>query len=398
MRCGTILTIRWRAIAGALLTAVLSCVMALPAASQAPSKLIALRPAGSGGIFDPSLADTKPGQRAWMSYSVVDPSPRWPDKNTRTITTRLAYSDDRGASWTDLGKVINPVSEPPGSDAQSWNNEVSSLLFDPYAPTSARWKLFWHHYLYINNKGRFQHGWIGYKEAATPPELASAPEVKLFVGRAYSKDNDDRSGSTGSPVAGAPLFDLHQLNHDLDRCVAPSEPSAIASESGIYVALSCYQPKAPGPLAMLMGGAVPIVSLLKCDAPCQPSHAGAWRYVAKLLTPDDAQAAGFDKYTASDLFTQNGKYYLMVSPTSNKPWSSAYNGCHIFRFSSIDNGQLESDGGHPTIIKRIQGNPNTFNGACTYAQAVTVSGFLYGEIKMNKQPYFQIFQTGQQMD
>jgi len=370
----------------------------LPAASQSSGKLIALRPTGSSGIFDPSIADTKSGQRAWMSYSAVDPSPRWPDKNTRTITTRLAYSDDRGASWTDLGKVVNPISEPPGSDAQTWNNEVSSLVFDPYAPASERWKLFWHHYLYINDKGRFQHGWIGYKAAAKPEELASAREVKLFVGRAYNKDNDNQFGATGSPLAGAPLVDLHQLNHDLDLCIAPSEPSAIAAESGIYVALSCYQPKAPGPLAMLMGGAVPIVALLKCDAPCQPSRAGAWRYVAKLLTPDDAKAVDFDKYTASDLFTQDGKYYLMVSPTSNKPWNSAYNGCHIFRFSNIANGQLETDVGHPTILKRVGDGSNSFNGACTYAQAASVSGFVYGQIKMvGRRPYFQIFQTGQQM-
>ncbi len=33
-----------------------------------------------------------------MSYSAVDPSPHWPDKAARTMTTRLAYSDDSGAT------------------------------------------------------------------------------------------------------------------------------------------------------------------------------------------------------------------------------------------------------------------------------------------------------------
>jgi hypothetical protein len=400
MKLGTILTIRSRAIAGALLTAVLSCDIALPAASKASGKLITVHPARRSGIFDPSLADTKPGQRAWMSYSAVDPSPRWPDKNTRTITTRLAYSDDRGATWTDLGFAINGISETAtGHNAETWNNEVSTIVFDPYAPARERWKLFWHHYLYINEKGRFDNGWIAYKAAATPAELRGAQESKLLVGRGYNSANNDSDGPTGAPVAGAPLVDLHLLHKDLNTCVAPSEPSAIAAESGIYLSVSCFRPKAPGPLAMLIGGAEPIVILLKCDAPCRPTSSGAWRYIATLLTPNDAQAVGADRYSASNLFAQGTKFYIISSPVSTKPVNGAYNGCHVFRFSNIANGQLEGDGSHPTILKRIEGNPGSFNGACTYAQNVTVSGFLYGEVRFGiGRPYFQIFQTGQQMN
>ena len=80
----------------------------------------------------------------------IDFSRRFPHQraNQRTITTRLAYSDDQGATWTDLGSRINDISEPPaGSKAQTWVNEVSSLVYDPYAPQPERWKLFWHHYL-----------------------------------------------------------------------------------------------------------------------------------------------------------------------------------------------------------------------------------------------------------
>jgi hypothetical protein len=393
------MTISPTAIAGGLVAAILICLLAPPVAGQAPGKLIALHPAGSGGIFDPSIADTKSGQRAWMSYSAVDPSPRWPNKNTRTITTRLAYSDDRGASWTDLGFVINGISEAAtGNNAATWNNEASSIVFDPYAPARERWKLFWHHYLYINERGRFDNGWIAYKAAATPAELRDAQESKLLVGRDYNSANNDSDGATGSPVAGAPLVDLHLLHKDLNTCIAPGEPGAIAAESGIYLSISCYRPKAPGALAMLIGGAEPIVILLKCDAPCRPTSAGAWRYVATLLTPDDAQAVGADKYTASGLFAQDGKFYLIASPVSNNPLDGASNGCHIFRFSNIANGQLEGDGGRPTILKRVGDGSNSFNGACTYAQAVSVTGFVYGQIKVvTRRPYFQIFQSGQQI-
>jgi hypothetical protein len=384
-----------RPVARALFAAFTACAIAAPALSQAMGKLISLRPAGRAGIFDPSLADTASGQRAWMSYSAVDPSPRWPTKNTRTVATRLAYSNDLGARWTDLGFAVNNISEAAGgSEAQTWNNEVSSLVFDPWAPGSERWKLFWHHYLEINDKGRFQHGWIAYKAASTPGELRDAPEVKLFAGRAYASVDNNPLGESSSPLGGAPLVNLSALHRDLDLCVAASEPGAIATESGLYLALSCYRPRAPGPLAILIGGAEPIVVLLKCDAPCHPTRPGAWRYINTLLTPDDARAAGGDKYTASDLFAQNGKYYIIVSPVTNRPVNGAYNGCHVFGFTDIASGRLQNDGAHPTILKRIQGDPDTFNGACTYAQNVTVSGFMYGQIRFDGRPYFQIFQTG----
>lgn len=374
-------------------------VIAVAQAGPETGKPIALRPAGSEGIFDPSLADTPQGQRAWMSFSAVDPSPRWPTRNTRTVTTRLAYSDDRGATWTDLGQVVNGISETAtGSKAQTWNNEVSSLVYDPFAPETERWKLFWHHYLYINEKGAFQNGWIAYKAASTPQGLRDAMEVKLFAGRGYNAANDNRFGATGSPLAGRPLVRLNELSKDLALCVAPSEPSAIATSSGLYLSLSCYEPKGFPLIAMLTGEAEPVVGLLKCDAPCHPSRAGAWRYIATLLRPGDAQASGGDHYSASDLFAQGDKFYVIASPVSNKPWKGSYNGCHVFRFTDIATGRLESDGIHPRILERIAVRAGSFNGACSYAQAVTAIGFAYGQVRFGPgRPYFQIFQTGIRM-
>ena len=91
---------------GSLLASIIAvcllCSLAMAQQEQAGGGVrpIAM-PHPSAGAFDPSLADTPAGERAWMSYSAVDPSPRWPQKNTRTITTRLAYSDDGGRTWND---------------------------------------------------------------------------------------------------------------------------------------------------------------------------------------------------------------------------------------------------------------------------------------------------------
>jgi len=368
--------------------------------AQQPGTLISLPKVSASGVFDPSVADTPPGERAWMSFSAVDPSPRWPDKDTRTITTRLAYSDDRGATWTDAGYRLNDISEAgSGSKAATWVNEVSSLVYDRYAPPEERWKLFWHHYLRVNEDGEFQNGWIGYKSAASPQALRSATELKLFGARAYDAVNDDPQSRTHPPVGGPPLIRVHALHKDLAMCVALTEPGAMATPSGLYLSLDCFEPKvqnAVGLLAMGILGVKGRVMMLKCDAPCHPANPGAWRYIATMLTDDDAKAAGFLRYSASDLFAQDGNAYLMVSPVSDKPVKASYNGCHIYRFSNLEKAMLELDRDKPRIIRKVQGHPGSFNGACTFQTSVAPSGFLYGEIDFAGRPVFRIFQTGRE--
>lgn len=369
------------------------------AASPRVGVPITLRPAGSEGIFDPSLADTPQGRRAWMSFSSVNPSPRWPAENTRTVTTRLAYSDDHGATWTDLGFAINDISEADrGADARTWVNEVSSLVYDRFAPEAGRWKLFWHHYLYRDGRGSFQNGWIAYKAASTPQGLRNATEVKLLAGRGYNASNDSRFGATGSPLAGSPLVRVDRLGKDLNFCMAASEPSVLATASGLYLSLSCYGPKGFPLFAMLTGAAEPVVVLLKCDAPCRPERAGSWRYIATLLTPQDARGTGANHYSASDLFAVGDRLYIMSSPVSNVPVRGSYHGCRVFGFTDIAAGRLESDRTGPKILESIEGEAGSFNGACTYSQAVTTSGVMYGQIEFEAgRPYFRIFQTGDTM-
>jgi hypothetical protein len=365
----------------------------VPQSSAAPASgvPIGLPAVSTSGVFDPSLADTPSGMRAWASYSAVDPSPHWPSKNTRTMTTRLAYSDDRGTTWHDLGAVINPISETAGGPEQrTWSNEVSSLVFDPAAPPDAQWKLFWHHYSAIGEDRQFQHGWIAYKHAATPEGLRGASEIKLFGAKAYDSVNDDRSGSTGSPVAGEPRIRVASLGEASD-CIALSEPGAMATAGGIYMAVGCYS------FHLIPPGISGRIILLKCAAPCAPENEGAWRMIGTLLSDSDASSLGANGVSAADLFMQGDKAYLMVSPIGSRPVSGAYQGCDVFQFSDLDSGKLERAGGKLRIAKEIQGTPGSFNGACTYAQNVTAAGFLYSEIKFSDRPIFQIYKTGEQM-
>jgi hypothetical protein len=365
---------------------------------EATGSLLAMPQVSASGTFDPSLADTATGQPAWMSYSAVDPSPRFP-QNTRTVTTRLAHSEDGGSTWTDLGFPVNRLKEVQlgESSGGSWSNEVSSLIFDPAAPPQARWKLFWHHYLGVGTAGQFQNGWIAYKGAATPAQLASAQEIKLFGALAYNHDNDRLDSATGPPVAGPPAVEIGEIDSRLSRCVALTEPGAMATPSALYISLDCFQPKVSSVIGLLGVGVFGVKDqtiLLKCATPCHPAHQASWRYVGTLLTPDDADFFGFRSFSGSDLFSDNGRAYLIASPVSDKPVGNAYNGCYLFRFTDLDTGALERSRGHPVPLMNIHGSPNTFNGACTYQASAPNSGFLYGQITFAKLPIFHIYSTG----
>lgn len=141
--------------------------------SVAPAPVeIAFPGVGSKGIFDPSLAADAAGEKVWMAYSEVLDSFLWPGRNDR-IQSRLARSDDAGATWTDANVPLNAAEDvvlpqAPPNDAGTWNHEVPALVHDPGAPAAEQWKVLWHRYLWVNGARAFQHGWIALKSAPSP--------------------------------------------------------------------------------------------------------------------------------------------------------------------------------------------------------------------------------------
>ena len=135
------------------------------------------------------------------------------------VELHLGHSDDSGATWVHdkiisaYGDVTVGLAAP--NNAGTWINEVSSLLYDANAVSDSQWKLFWHHYLAINevnsaNDGRhFEHGWLAYKSAATPTALDVATEHKSNLG--LSHFNSSQLISTLRRPA-LPQFPLQRLS------------------------------------------------------------------------------------------------------------------------------------------------------------------------------------------
>lgn len=362
-----------------------------PAATATPTpRRITFGGIGAHGIFDPSLAKDPSSSRLWMSYSAVDPSVAWPTQNPNVVSTRLAYSDDQGATWTDFG-CVNPVQDVDltafaPTNAGTWQNEVSSLVFDPGAPTSERWKLIFHHYLVLNNiRSLAAHSWLGMKVAASPADLALAVEKKLFSATTYDHVNDSTTGPTKSPLAGAPSIALDTAFPALDRCIF-SEPALMATSNSLYLALLCANVDTSGGTTLIHHR----VDLLGCGSPCDTTVAGSWTYLGSVLQDAQAAALGFDQgFSAPDLWQSGTDTYLSVTPVSSTPFDGYYNGCRIFKFSNLSTASLSST--LPTF--RVDGLSGSFNGAGTYLPEATGCGFLYSQVE-SATDRFRIMDSG----
>lgn len=326
--------------------------------------------AGSRGIFDPSLATDPLTGRLWMAYSEVLDSALWPGQNS-WIQTRLSYSDDAGATWTDSGVVINPAQDvtlplAPPNNAGTWVNEVPSLVRDAAAPAGERWKLMWHRYLAVNGVRVFEHGWIALKTASVPAGPWSA-ERKLFVGSSYNAASD--------VIIGAPELRLDLLHPDLAGAIVFSEPGLLATASGLYVALLA----ADGTVA---AGRVILLRL--------PAGGATWEYRGTLLlNAVDGPALGYHGLSAPALYEQDGGVYLIATPQTN----SFYEGTMIFRFTDLDAAQIGRSGGIPQVFFSHFGGAGSFNGAATYVPEATASGLIYSQAQAVAPIVFEIFRS-----
>ncbi len=332
--------------------------------------------AASHGIFDASLAQDPSSNMIWMSYSAVNTSGLWPTQNFDVVSTGLAYTSDQGHSWTDVGGIVNSTLDvnlalPAPFNSGTWQNEVSSLVFDPGAPVNQRWKLIWHHYLVINNARHFEHGWIALKMAATPGQLAAATEIKLFSGSIYDIGNNTAGGGSGSPLGGTPAIALSTaLTSQLNNCAVFTEPGLLATPNALYLSLLCGATSTDQRIV-----------LLKCASPCNPILASSWSYLGAALNNADAQSFGFNEgFSGANLVSTSSGVYLFATPVSTTPFDGYYNGCLVFKFTNIETASLQRTSGVPTPILKVNGDAGSFNGACTYWPGTTQAGIIYDQL------------------
>lgn len=365
-------------LAATLLAFTSSCSSARAAEPPAAISEVLLPGAPDHGIFDPSIAADDTGT-IYMSLSGVGSTAARTGVGSLAVSTYLAASSDQGKQWRILAR-INPsvavaLRSAPSPHRGMWQNEVSALVFDRYAIPAARWKLFWHQYLNVNGVRRFQHGWIAYKEAPSPAELAGARPTKLMTGRAYDPVDDDAAGWTHPAIAGPPRLSLADLSRELSRCVAVTEPGVLAKSEGVYLSLVCIR---GSPFGLL--GFSNSVILLKCTRPCRA--AARWSYLGTALTQADAGTLGMDKFSASDMFSTGGHDFITVSPVGSVPVPDSYKGCTVFEFADLSRAHiLRNAAGRAQVQAHEELGPAAFNGACSFLPAKVNPGLLIGRVE-----------------
>lgn len=337
---------------------------------------------GDDGVFDP--APVWDGVTSlWMSHSSVNWSSD--DPALSQVHTRIALSQDGGASWVDTGIDPNHSNLLPdfqvtvGVDMiwATWRFEVSRLFHDPYdRDANRRWKMLWHRVLAIGNPtptALFQNSWIGYSSAASPVDSWS-DERKLFTGLLYNNADMD-------PIIGPPEFPLNTtFSADLGGCTVITEPGVLARSEGIYISLHCTGEKK--------------IILLRCDRSFSNCD-----YLGDLLSADDAAAFSrndqpIDFFSAPELVeTTTATYLIVTGVVEESAVDNRYNGCLVFRVSDLANASLDRSGGEPVLVTRVNGSSGSFNGACGYDPYDTVDGIIYSELTPASSPRFHLFSS-----
>ena len=334
---------------------------------------------GPDGAGDASFAVDPDGTRTWMSYSSVAPGPG----SLELVSTRLAYTDDGGATFCDAGE-INPaaaITSPPtelAGVAAFWNHEVSTLIYDPFAPADEAWRLEWQRYLIANTGAadprEFQYSWIEERRAASPMALATAAEHKLFGGAAYASTPDVEAYNDA--VIGPPELQFGAIDPALADCAVLTEPGLLATASSRWLALLCAT-----------GDPATSRIVLVADP-----RTGSWQYASRLLGESEAQHvnAALDGFSAPALFSAAGATYLLATPTAG----DSYLGCLEYELTLPAGTLVDANAdGQPDPLRSAMGTG--FSGACAYDASLGANGFVMLQADSAvSPPTFALLETG----
>jgi hypothetical protein len=310
-----------------------------------------------------------------MSYSAVQAQ--------NAISTRIAVSPDKGATWTWVASpntasditVAAQASHPTCSVSCKGRliHEVPSLLYDADDPdASRRWKLFTHSYVVID--GGVPARDLGYIALLTAPEpLGPWKDEGKNIG--WKGLSDFSSKDAGTVATGFSA---------MKDCLALTEPGAIWRAGGLVdLAVGC------------VGGDSSIrIELLRSF-----DHAKTWSYAARLLDGKDALCLGASvpEINAADLFTAQGKTWLLASPAGPVPQGgTGYRGCLLFEVGAGGGGVIRDASGAPVVTRRLDAADGRFAGACTAAEGSAATGFVLSELSLETLPkLFRMFASGQ---
>jgi hypothetical protein len=298
------------------------------------------------GYGDPSLEYDSTSGALWLAYSwlntqISDPGP--PVVFDLGVRTRLARSDDNGASFTFVRTVNDMEMEAhPDTGVMGWStHEVSTLVKEP----SGAWQILW--LKYFNPFGTVtgvdeRQEFLYWRTTAAIPDLLGDNSV------VWGKF------AATSPSWGAPI-DFNAIP-ELADCILQTEPGLFAFNGETYLATSCLVVDGTGRRADLER-----IELLR-------QSSSGYDYVGTILDGQDAADLGVDTIEQADIsVARDGSIILVVTPIILGA-DPGHQGCMVFAFDDFATAAITRDTNGVAIPRAvITADGNSLGpGLCTY--------------------------------
>lgn len=298
------------------------------------------------GYGDPSLEyDATTGTlwlaNSWLNTQISDLGP--PVVFDLGVGTRLARSDDNGASFTFVRTVNEMQMEAhPDTGVMGWStHEVSTLVKEPAGTWQILWLKYFNPFGTVTGVDERQEFLYWRTTAATPDALG---------------DNSAVWGTFAATSAswGAP-FDFNSIP-ELADCIIQSEPGLFAFNGETYLATSCLVADASGRRTDLER-----IELLR-QTPT------GYDYVGTILDAQDAADLGVDTIEQADIsVARDGSVILVVTPIILNA-DPDHQGCMVFSFDDFASATIARDTSGVAIPRTIiTADGNSLGpGLCTY--------------------------------
>jgi hypothetical protein len=301
------------------------------------------------GYADPSLRQDPQTGRLWLAYS-------WPHAGNGGVhvDAHLAHSDDDGETWSfDRMLWQSEATTDPRTGASGFLNQETVSLTARSTATGTRWVAARMQY-FRDTSPDVRSFTVRIVEAASPPELASAPEQIL--------------GGALLDAAWPRHVDLASLAPDLSDCTF-FDAGVLFAEERLYMAVQCIV-YGGGGSSEVGDPSRAFIALFVTEA-VGPATSWTWSYLGPLTTPADAAALGAELLMQSELApTRDGSYVLIATPSRRSSPLAAHDGCRAIGVAALDPPSIERVGAVP-LVRATAMASLTGTGSCGYDPSST---------------------------
>ena len=314
------------------------------------------------GFADPALHhDPAHPSRVWMLYSHLSGRPATNAGGAAVgvphVATRLARSDNGGASWVHEAIVWDSplVADPEALGPPSYFGSETPSLTAVADATGVTWysvRLAYFLEPATAYAPRFTSSWVmrvAAARSATPAGLGGAADSVL--------------GTSTTAAAYAPHVRVNALSPALAGCVFFNNPAIFAQGDRVYVVAECLE---------FDGNAVSDARsrmVVLRTRPVGTPSGWTWEYVGVLADQALARELGGERLTSATISRAADGALLFMSTPRTGPGGILGTGCVAIELASLDPPAVRRSAGSSLVVRARQtatADAGWHTGACTH--------------------------------